>query len=231
MGKAKRQGRRTGGMSARKADGAAGVLAARQRANYSAWCARHPDKAAELRKLRLDAREAAERWDGRGAGTAATHARAAAMRQGALARLYHSGAITADQLGSALEIAATAERIGADVRVRTISLETRIDGGRRGDAFWEALGEVRREMAYSQWRAALPVLCASAHGPDAQVALLLDMIVHDLGVSAAAMLHHVHVRRARRLLGEALDLWPGIIGDCVRAVDAEDLERAHRRVA
>lgn len=220
MGKATR--RKTGRMSgaARKPEGAAGVLAARQRANHSAWCARHPDKAAELRRLRLQQREAEERWAGRGEGTPATHARAAGLRQGALARLYHSGAITAEQLGSGLEIAAAAERIGADVRVRTISLETRIDGGRRDGTFWEALADVRREMAYTRWRAEL-----------AAPAIVLDMIVHDMAVTAAAALHRVHVRRARRLLGEALDLWPAIIGECVRSVDAEDLEAAHRKVA
>lgn len=230
MGKS---GRRKGmsGKPARKADGADALLLARQRVHHSAWCARHPEKAAELRRLRLQNREAEERWGARGAGTPATHARAAQMRQGAIARLYHSGAITAEQVGSALEIAAAAERIGAEVKVRTISLETRIDGGRRDGSFWEALGQVRSEIAYTRWRAALIPLCSGARGDHAPVAVVLDMIVHDSGVTAAAALHRVHVRRARRLLSEALDLWPGIMGECVRTVDAQDLEAAHRRVA
>ena len=228
-----RSNRRKGmsGKPARKAEGAEALVLARQRANYSAWCARHPEKAAELRALRLRTREAEERWGTRAPGTAATHAHSAQLRQGALARLYHSGAISAEQLGSALEISAAAERIGAEVRVRTISLETRIDGGGHDRTFWEALGQVRSEMAYTQWRAALVPLCASTHGPNAPLGVVLDMIVHDMGVTAAAALHRVHVRRARRLLGEALDLWPGIIGECVRLVDAEDLEAAHQRVA
>lgn len=228
-----RSNRRKGmsGKPARKAEGAEALVLARSRANYSAWCARHPDKAAELRALRLRMREAEERWGARAPGTAATHAHAAQVRQGALARLYQSGAITAEQLGSALEIAEAAERISADVRVRTISLETRIDGGGHDRTFWEALGQVRSEMAYTRWRAALVLLCASTHGPNAPVALVLDMIVHDTGVTAAAARHRVHVRRARRLLGEALDLWPDIIGECVFTVDAEDLKVAHRRVA
>ena len=130
------------GARARKPEGAAAILHARERANYSAWCARHPEQAAQLRALRLEQREAENRWRGRGEGTPATHAHAARQRQGALARLYHSGAISAEQLGSALEIAAAAEQIGADVQVRTVSLETRIDGGRRDGTFWEALGPV-----------------------------------------------------------------------------------------
>ena len=219
------------GARTRKVDGAEAILAARARANHSAWCARHPKQAAELRALRLAQRAAEERWGRTGDGTPATHAHAAKLRQGALARLYHSGALTAEQLGSALEIASAAERIGAEVQVRTVSLETRIDGGRRDGTFWEALTLVRREMAYSDWRSRLPRLCWSNHGPDAPVAVVLDMIVHDIGVTEAARLHHVHIRRARRLLGEALDLWPGIISHYVREVDDAVLAEAHARVA
>jgi hypothetical protein len=52
-----------------------------------------------------------------------------------------------------------------------------------------------------------------------------------LGSLRPPALYRVHVRRARRLLGEALDLWPQIIEDAVRMVDVEDLQAAHRMVA
>ncbi len=156
-------------------------------------------------------------------GTPETHDKASRKRQGALARLYASGAISIDQLGAAHEIAAVAERIGSDVTVRTVSLETRIDnGGGRDGAFFEALGQVRREVAYGRWRAGLPGICDGV-----AVAVVLDMIVGDVGVSVAARVHRIHVRRARRLLGEALDMWPGFYWDAVRQVDEATLLAAH----
>lgn len=163
------------------------------------------------------------RFGNRPDGTPETHAQASRKRQGALARLYASGAISVDQLGAAEEIAAVAERICSDVTVQTVSLETRVDnGGGRDGAFFEALGQVRREVAYGQWRASLPGICDGV-----SVAVVLDMIVGDVGVSVAARVHHVHVRRARRLLGEALDLWPGFYWNAVREVDEATLMAAH----
>mgnify|MGYP006186616665 CR=1 FL=1 len=49
------------------------------------------------------------------------------------------------------------DRIGADVAIGTVSLETRVDGGRHGDgSFFEKLGAVRSEVAYmlkhAPWR-------------------------------------------------------------------------------
>jgi hypothetical protein len=49
-------------------------------------------------------------------------------------RLYQNGAIDAEQLASAVEIALVAERIGRDVAVRTASLETRVDVTRSATA-------------------------------------------------------------------------------------------------
>lgn len=151
-------------------------------------------------------------------GTPETRARAANTRQGSLARLHQSGAITSEQLGSAVEIATVHERIGADVSVRTASLETRVDAGGRGDgAFWEALGQVRRELAYTRWRQALRNSAAP----------VLDMVAGDEGLAAVAKRYRMHHRRARALLVEALDLWPRMIGDAAREVDAATLAAAH----
>jgi hypothetical protein len=67
--------------------------------------------------------------------------------------LYKEDSIDADQLAAAVEIALAAERIGRDVAVKTASLETRVEMTRLGDGcFFEKLGQVRREVAYSDWR-------------------------------------------------------------------------------
>ena len=162
-----------------------------------------------------------QRWSHKNDGTPETHEHASKRHQGALARLYQSGAIDSEQLGSAVEIATVAERIGSDVAVKTASLETRVDVTRIGDGgFFEALGAVRREMAYTAWRAELR-----------QPAAVLDMIVADVGVTAAAALHHMSVRKARRILLEALNLWPEILGGVCKAVDDKDLAIAHARLA
>jgi hypothetical protein len=102
-------------------------------------------------------------WKHKNEGTPETHERASRRNQGALARLYQSGAIDAEQLAAAVEIALVHERIGSDVAVKTASLETRVDVTRIGDGgFYERLGQVRREMAYTRGdrscRAARPVL-------------------------------------------------------------------------
>lgn len=144
-------------------------------------------------------------------------ARAAATRQGSLARLHQSEAINAEQLAAAVEIATVHERIGADVAVRTASLEARVDHGARDDgAFWEALGQVRREVAYTRWRQALR----------GSAATVLDMIAGDEGLTIVARRYRMHHRRAKTLLVEALDLWLRMIGDAVREVDEATLAAA-----
>lgn len=135
-----------------------------------------------------------------------------------MARLHRSGAISIDQLGAALEIADVAEHICAGLGVRTVSLETRIDSGRHGgDVFWESLGRVRREMAYSRWRAALP-------HPAAPV---LAMITEDCGMAEAARRFGIHHRRAKHLLLAALDMWPALIREACDEVDPATLAAAH----
>lgn len=185
----------------------------------SSWAGRHPARAAEERRLRLERRDLIERCPATSAATPETREHARRKRQGALARLYASGAIGIDQLGAALEIAAVVERIGCDVTVRTVSLETRVDQSMRGDAgFFEALGQVRREVAYGRWRDALPQICAGA-----PVAMVLDIIVEDTGITVAARRYRMHVRRARKVLIDALDLWRPHMIAAVRDVDEATL--------
>lgn len=160
-----------------------------------------------------------ERWSHKAHGTPETHEHHARRRDGALARLYLSGSIDAEQLASAVEIATVAERIGADVTVKTSSIETRVDQTRNGDGtFCEALGAVRREMAYSRWR-------REVRGP---IAAVLDMIVGEtVGYTVVAQRYGMHNRRAKQLLIDALDLWPRIFGAVSKEVDAATLIAAH----
>ena len=179
----------------------------------SDWARRHPARAAEERAFITGRAELLTRWGHKNAGTAETHEAHSRSRAGAIARLHASGYLNDDELAWAQEIAAAAARIMADALVRTASLETRVDGSRRGDAFFEALGSVWSEMAYSRWRAAL--------GPKA--ALVLDIVVHDVGLARAAGEHGMHARRARRLLSDALALWARVHRDVREDVTPADL--------
>lgn len=199
---------------------------ARRRSNER-FAELHPARAREERALRKQQAEVAERF-GRNdfaAATPETRYHASRVRQGALARLYASGALSADQLAWALEIAAAAQRIGADAAIGTVSLETRVDtsrdGGRR---FWESLGQVRAEVAYTAWRGA--ALALSPRGSRSAVAPLLALIVEDCGIEAAATRFGMARRTLRKLLSDALDLWPGCCRDAWRSVDEADVEAA-----
>ena len=104
-------------------------------------------------------------------------------------------------------------RIVRDVTIGTTSLETRVDQSRRGEAaFFEQLGAVRREVAYGKWREALP-----------EPAPVLAMVIEDLGVSRAAKRWRMRNSRAKKLLGEALDLWRDMLDDAYRAIREADL--------
>jgi len=62
-------------------------------------------------------------------------------------------------------------------------------------------------------------------GPHA--AVVLDIIVHDVGVARAAADRGMHVRRARKLLVEALHLWMRIHAVVRKEVTPADLAAAH----
>jgi len=191
--------------------------AARAELSRKAWAARHPEKARAERAIRKRLVILDDRWGHKANGTPATHEAAEiAARDGAMARLYASGAIDEEQLDASEQIRAVHERIAADVVVKTASLETRVDTFRHGDGFFEALGAVRREVAYGQWRAYL--------GNDA--ALVLAVIVEDLGITLAARRHRMHVRRARRILFHALDCWWIYSAHARRDISEADLAAA-----
>lgn len=194
-----------------------------ERAEWSRvqWARRHPAAASEERRLRKERATLLERWDHKNEGTPETHEFASRHNQGALARLYQSGAIDSEQLFAAVEIAIVAERIAAGVTVRTASLETRVDVTRIGDGgFFEKLGQVRREVAYTRWRALLPMPAA-----------VLDMLVGEaVGFTIAAARYRIHNRKAKRLLIDALDLWPEVLGAVCKEIDTAELDAAHARL-
>lgn len=186
----------------------------------SSWARRHPQAAAAQRGLRKDRAEMLERWDHKNNGTPETHEHASRHNQGALVRLYQSGAIDAEQLVAAVEIATVAERIGADVAVKTASLETRVDMTRLGDGtFYEKLSQVRHEVAYTRWR-------SEVRGP---IAPILDMIVGEpVGFTVVATRYRMHNRRAKQLLLDALDLWPRILIGVRKEIDPAALDAAQK---
>ena len=105
--------------------------------------------------------------------------------------------------------------------MRTSSLYSRVDRSAHGDgSFFEALGAVRREVAYGRWRGQLGG-CAAP---------VLAMIVEDVGVKAVSRQFRIGERRAKKLLSDALDRWPECIGGAVREVDAATLAAAQAAI-
>lgn len=180
-----------------KRDSSAPARTEAQERIHRDWALRHPARAVQERAFRKGRAVMLDRFGHKNAGTPETHLAHAQRRAGAIARLHASGYLNDDEAAWSQEIAAAAERIMADTAVRTANLGDRVDSIRHGHDFYEALGAVWSEMAYSRWRAQL----------GAGAALVLDIIVHDIGVARAAAAHGMNVRRARRLLTDALNLW------------------------
>ena len=189
---------------------------------HERYCQRHPAKAREERQFRKEQRERSKAHERRDrlqdGGTPETKAKAAQVQQGSIARLYQAGHITIDQLAASQEIRTVAERIGADVAIGTVSLETRVDQSRSGDGtFFERLGAVRAEVAYTNWRRAL----GSSAMP------VLAVIALDQSVSAVARAHRLRTATARKLVSQALDCWSDFIGAACREIDEADVLAAH----
>lgn len=149
--------------------------------------------------------------------TPETAFRASKVRQGALARLYEAGDLTIEQLGASQEILSVHERITGPVTVSTASLEARVDQSRMGDeGFFEALGQVRREVAYGRWRSALA-------GKGGTIGPVMAMIVGDYGVAQAARSARMRTSGMKRLLSSALDLWSYLLLGAIREIDEAEL--------
>lgn len=185
-----------------------------------AWAKRHPALAAEERALRKATAEAIDRYGHKAGGTAQTFAHVNRPREGAIARLYRTGAIDQFELAAAEEILAVYERIAADVTVSVASMETRVDVSRHGDAFFESLTRVRMEVAYGRWRAALL----------GDAAMVLDIVVHGVGLVEAARRHGMSNRRAKGRLIDALGRWLRAYSEARQEVDPATLAAAQAGV-
>jgi hypothetical protein len=184
--------------------------------NHRKWAARHPARARDERQLRKFNAAVRKDFGHKVNGTPETCARASVTRQGAVARLFEAGDIDAEQLGAAQSIAQTHARITGDVTINTSSFETRVDqSGRFGDVFYEKLGAVRAEVAYSGWRQALP-----------HPALVLAVIVEDQGISIIAKRFGMRNARAKKILIDALDLWRSFSIDACKTIDDATLAAA-----
>lgn len=192
----------------------------RRERNRAAWAVRHKRLAAEERTIRKAIACDHEQFKHKAHGTVQTHAHAARTRQGALARLFQTEAINGEQLQAGADIASAAERIMQDVAVRTANHEGRVDRSRHGDAFWEALGSVWLEAAYSDWRRSV----------GSAAPLVLAIVVDDLALTAAAARHHMSARRARAMLVDALDRWIAIFAATRKAIDPAALLAAQAAV-
>jgi hypothetical protein len=185
-------------------------------ARHQAWAKRHPRLAREERDLRKSNRQARDSYGHKVNGTPETHAKAATMRQGALARLFTVGDIDADQLAAAVSIAVVHARITAPVTIGTVSYETRVDQSGAGDGmFFERLGAVRAEVTYSHWRQRI-----------AEPAVVLAMVVDDIGVTRAAAHFRMRNAKAKKLLISALDLWNAMNDQVRKDIDHASLAAA-----
>lgn len=181
---------------------------------------RHPHVARAERAFRKERAEREKTYSRRDklqdGGTPETRAKAAKVHQGSLARLYEGGHITIEQLAASQQIRGVAERLGRDVAIGTVSLETRVDQSRSGaGAFFEALGAVRAEVAYKRWCAWLA--SRGGGGP------IIAMVVDDLAVSRAARHWGMRAATARKQLSAALDHWADIIGQVCHEIEEPDL--------
>jgi hypothetical protein len=136
---------------------------------------------------------------GGGKATPETNAHVASelTREGSLARLVRSRTLDLHQLAAAEEIRAAHAVVIADVAVRTARWERGLGGAARGSAAGESYAQVRRQLAYTEWREAV--------APHA--AMLLAIVVDDLALTSAARRWRMSDRRARTILTDALDRW------------------------
>ncbi len=165
-----------------------------------------------------DRHHAAAEFSHKREGSWQTHFHASRTREGALVRFYMAGHINADQLADANEIASVTERIQREVGCGIVNYEPRIDRSMNvPTVLIEGIRWVRLEMAYGWWRVRAPK----------PIAAVLDMLAGDpMAYSTAAKIHRIHKRKARRILIDAIDLWPNAKDWAERQVDEADLHAA-----
>lgn len=139
-----------------------------------------------------------------------------------LVRMHQTGRLDNDQYAAAISIARVAERIERSVAVRCASMEARVDcsSGSR-DVLLERLSQVRDEATYTRWRKLIPL----------PRRMILDMVLVDRPMATTARKHGVKWEIARDMLIGSLDLWCQLRERVGKEIDADDLDRAHARIA
>jgi len=159
-----------------------------------------------------------ERWKHKNEGTPETHEKSG-MDIGALGRMFVQGYLSADQLAWAEEIALAAEMIERDVAIKIVDYVPRIDCSSSGrDVLVEGIMNVRRQIAYREWRKKLT--------RPKEIALSM-LIGERISYSAAARLFHIHKRKARNILITSIDSWPDAMEIAENEADAASIAAAH----
>ena len=166
-------------------------------------------------KLRAEAARAKSlraKWSHK-QGTPETLEHASRTHQGAIAQLHANGVLNIEQVEWVAQIANVHRSIEADVGMAIASLEARVDASRSArHLVGESLMRVRMHRAYTLWREQLP----------SPKPLVLDMIVGDpIGYTVCARRYGVHNRKAKRLLLDAINSWPGSVDLAFREVTAK----------
>jgi len=142
--------------------------------------------------------------------------------QSALFRMHQNGTLDNDQFVAAQTIMFIHEMIKRGADVKCASLEARVDnGGGNRDASYEALKQVRAEMAYTIWRKRLP----------APRPLVLEMLTAPRPMSATARKYKMGWRKARERFVRSLDEFARIHREVTKVVKNEDILRAHDGLA
>lgn len=158
-----------------------------------------------------------ESWAHKQHGTPETWDNAERTHSDALIQLERNGTIDKEQAEWAAEIANVYRSLEADVAIRVASLEARVDQSRRGDLAAESVRRVRLHLAYGYWRDRLP----------SPKQMVLDMLVGDpIGYTVAARRYAVHNRKAKRLLIEAIDRWPGCVDRAHKLWSRDEIKAA-----
>ena len=140
-----------------------------------------------------------------------------------LARMHERGALSADQLLAARDIAEIVEYLQRSAGARCASMEARVDCTRSpATQLNESLRMARLEGAYSEWRVGVPK----------PAGMIISMVVQGSGLADIARAYNKSWdKTARPLLIEQLQRWPDIAKKFAVRIRHEDLLIAHARLS
>lgn len=182
----------------------------------------------EAKRLRAqsDSRREAmlERWEGEEA-TPETLEKFESVpsrrRHSPLSRMLNMGSIDMNEYCIAERIQRVIEVIHREAGAATSHFADRVDcSGSAKDALVEAVGRVRAEATYSQWRAQLPE----------PAGLVIQMLSSNESYVKVAATFGVPYRTARQRLIKSLAAWNEIERQVCRDVDRASVEAMHERL-